>query len=378
MNVTGPSAAPKNDATPQMPSTSGSRSSFVMCSSSIESAHAWMCTSPTSAAWRNSSLQCVPLCEASAAAPSGPASGATPWSLVIRSARKASRAQYCRNTCTGRPITAAPTVSVAAACSLSSVPENRTTENVSLSVIVSSDHGFLVPRSIEWNRHPRGGRRTLHIGGFFRECLGAEGCLSSASVREMSDLVLLGTIMDGTGSPPFAGWVAVEADRIVRVGRLEEPAPQASRTIGGDNVVVAPGFVDVHNHSDLSPFLLPEMPSTVRMGVTTVVVGNCGSSPWPLAAWDEAVSLAYGSPGDLDEPTWSGWRDYLSAIDRAHPAVNIATLVGHGSVRREVLGAERRAPSATELNRMCGLVREAIADGAIGMSTGLIYVPGIF
>ena len=194
----------------------------------------------------------------------------------------------------------------------------------------------------------------------------------------MPDLVLLGTIVDGTGSTPFAGWIAVEADRIVRVGRLEEPAPQASRRIGGDNLVVAPGFVDVHNHSDLSPFLLPEMPSTVRMGVTTVVVGNCGSSPWPLAAWDEAVSLAYGSPGDLDEPTWSGWRDYLSAIDRAQPAVNIATLVGHGSVRREVLGAERRRPSATELNRMCGLVREAIADGAIGMSTGLIYVPGIF
>jgi N-acyl-D-aspartate/D-glutamate deacylase len=194
----------------------------------------------------------------------------------------------------------------------------------------------------------------------------------------MADLVLNGSIVDGTGAPPFAGWVAVEGDRIVGVGRLEEPAPQASRTIGADGLVVAPGFVDVHNHSDLSPFLLPEMPSTARQGVTSVVVGNCGSSPWPPATWDEAVGLAYGAPGAIPQPAWSGWRDYLDAIDEAQPAVNLATLVGHGSVRQEVLGLAQRAPSKPELDRMCGLVREAVADGAIGLSTGLIYVPGIF
>ena len=194
----------------------------------------------------------------------------------------------------------------------------------------------------------------------------------------MADLVLNGSIVDGTAAPAFTGWVAVEGDRIVGVGRLEEPAPQASRTIGADGLVVAPGFVDVHNHSDLSPFLLPEMPSTVLQGVTSVVVGNCGSSPWPPATWDEAVGLAYGEPGAIPRPSWSGWRDYLDAIDEAQPAVNLATLVGHGSVRQEVLGLEQRAPSKPELDRMCGLVRESVADGAIGLSTGLIYVPGIF
>ena len=162
----------------------------------------------------------------------------------------------------------------------------------------------------------------------------------------MADLVLNGSIVDGTGAPAFTGWVAVEGDRIVGVGRLEEPAPQASRTIGGTGLVVAPGFVDVHNHSDLSPFLLPEMPSTLRQGVTSVVVGNCGSSPWPPAAWDEAVGLAYGTPGAIPRPGWFGWRDYLDAIDEARPAVNLATLVGHGSVRQEVLGLEQRAPSS--------------------------------
>jgi N-acyl-D-amino-acid deacylase len=194
----------------------------------------------------------------------------------------------------------------------------------------------------------------------------------------MADLVLTGSIVDGTGAEPFPGWVAVDGDRIERVGRLAEPAPQASRTLGGSSLVVAPGFVDVHNHSDLSPFLLPEMPSTLRQGVTSVVVGNCGSSPWPLAAWDEAVGLAYGEPDAISPPCWDGWRDYLDAIDRARPAVNLATLVGHGSVRWEVLGLERRAPSSAELDRMRGLVRDAVTDGAVGLSTGLIYVPGIF
>jgi len=194
----------------------------------------------------------------------------------------------------------------------------------------------------------------------------------------MADLLLAGSIVDGTGADPFPGWVAVDGDRISAVGSLEETAPQSSRTIGGTSLVVAPGFVDVHNHSDLSPLLFPEMRSTVRQGVTSVVVGNCGSSPWPLAAWDEAVGLAYGAPGAIPRPAWSGWTDYLDAIDAARPAVNLATLVGHGSVRQEVLGLDRRAPSTDELDRMRGLVRDAVAEGAVGLSTGLIYVPGIF
>jgi N-acyl-D-amino-acid deacylase len=142
--------------------------------------------------------------------------------------------------------------------------------------------------------------------------------------------------------------------------------------------VLAPGFVDVHNHSDLSPFVLPTMPSTVRQGVTTVVVGNCGSSPFPLSSWEEGLSLAYAGGDDMQAPAWTAWGDYLDAIDGARPSVNVATLVGHGSVRREVIGEERRPPSDEELGRMRTIVRDAVADGAVGLSTGLIYVPGIY
>src|SRR3954468_14733073 len=192
------------------------------------------------------------------------------------------------------------------------------------------------------------------------------------------DLVVANAIViDGDGTPGVPGWVGVERDRIAAIGR--DDAPAAARTIDGRGMVVSPGFVDVHNHSDLSPFVLPTMPSTVRQGVTTVVVGNCGSSPFPLSSWDEGLSLAYAAPNDVHpRPAWAAWGDYLDAIDAAHPAVNVATLVGHGSVRREVLGDKRRPPSDHELAAMCAIVAEAVRDGAAGLSTGLIYVPGIY
>jgi N-acyl-D-amino-acid deacylase len=200
-------------------------------------------------------------------------------------------------------------------------------------------------------------------------------CCYRAAVTDL--LLMDGTVVDGSGAAPFPGWVAVSDARIEAVGRATERAPVAAATRSLRGQVIAPGFVDVHNHSDLSPFVLPDMPSTIRQGVTTVVVGNCGSSPWPLAGWGEALDLAYARPGALPRPAWASWGDYLDAIDAASPRVNVATLVGHGTVRREVLGDDRRPPTPAELDQMAGLVRDAIADGAVGLSSGLIYVPGI-
>ncbi|MDP9184402.1 MAG: amidohydrolase family protein [Actinomycetota bacterium] len=195
----------------------------------------------------------------------------------------------------------------------------------------------------------------------------------------MTDLVITGvTVIDGTGAAGFDGWVAVNGDRVERIGRSEATAPQALRELPAHGAAVTPGFIDVHNHSDLSPMILPEMPSTLRQGVTTVVVGNCGFSPWPLSSWEEALWFAFTEADAFPRPAWRGWADYLDAIDDARPAVNIATLIGHGSVRREVLGNDQRPPEAEELDRMSGLTRDAVEDGAFGMSTGLIYVPGMY
>jgi len=184
-------------------------------------------------------------------------------------------------------------------------------------------------------------------------------------------------IVDGTGAAPFRGWVGVDGDRIARVGRQEQDHPDAARTIDAADAALAPGFVDVHNHSDLAAWVTPSMPSTIRQGVTTVVVGNCGSSPWPLAGFAEGVRLSYGDPADVPVPPWDSFGDYLDDIDRLRPATNVAALVGHGSIRSEVMGTERRPPSPDELERMRRTVAEAMAAGAVGLSTGLIYVPGI-
>jgi N-acyl-D-amino-acid deacylase len=192
------------------------------------------------------------------------------------------------------------------------------------------------------------------------------------------DLVIADAlVVDGTGAAGFEGWVGMKADRIAAVGHEGAPIPEATRTIEAGGAVVAPGFIDVHNHSDLSPFVLPEMPSVVRQGVTTVVVGNCGLSPWPLAGYPEAVELAYADPADHPVPSWQSFGDYLAAVDEANPAVNVAALVGHGAIRLEVLGHDRRAPDHDELQRMRALVADALDAGAVGLSTGLIYTPGI-
>ncbi len=194
----------------------------------------------------------------------------------------------------------------------------------------------------------------------------------------MFDLIVADAlVVDGTGSAPFRGSVGIVGDRIAWIGREGADAPDASRRIDGEGATLTPGFVDVHNHSDLSAWVTPSMPSTIRQGVTTVVVGNCGSSPWPLAGFAEGVRLAYGDPADVPAPAWTSFGDYLDDLDRRRPAANVAALVGHGSIRSEVMGTERRRPSPDELARMRTLAAEAMAAGAVGLSTGLIYVPGI-
>lgn len=163
-------------------------------------------------------------------------------------------------------------------------------------------------------------------------------------------LILNGTVVDGTGRPGVPLDVAVRGGVIARVGRLANAAAKA--TIDARGRVVAPGFIDVHTHAD-DPARTPLLENFTRMGVTSVVAGNCG---------DSAESIA-------------GER---LAIERDGISVNFATLVGHNTVRAAVLGSARRAPDAAELGRMKALVAKAMEEGAIGLSTGLQYVPGMY
>lgn len=183
------------------------------------------------------------------------------------------------------------------------------------------------------------------------------------------------TIVDGTGDPAYEGLVGVAGDRIAWVGRRGAAVPQAARTVAGGGRVVAPGFIDVHTHDDHLPFVDPAMEATIRQGVTTVIVGNCGSSLWPPCDLGTFAEYLVDYP-DFGRD-WRGCSDYLDAVAACRPSVNVATLVGHGTLRAQVMGYERRPPDSGELARLRELAAEAVAEGALGLSTGLVYAPGM-
>lgn len=185
-------------------------------------------------------------------------------------------------------------------------------------------------------------------------------------------------VVDGSGERPFIGSVGVRDGRIVVVERdSSAPARPARIQLDAAGLALAPGFVDVHNHSDLAPLLHPAMTSTVRQGVTTVVVGNCGMSPFPAAGARELATLVVGDRAP-DTLSFASFGEFLERLDAANPAVHVAALIGHGSVREAVMGLERRPPAAPELAAMAGAVAEAMEAGAIGLSSGLIYAPGLY
>ena len=201
----------------------------------------------------------------------------------------------------------------------------------------------------------------------------------------MLDLLVRDAIVvDGGGGAPFAASIAVADGRIVSIDRGEDGrvrggngqpgrAASGARVVNADGLVVAPGFIDVHTHSDLAPFTDPWMDSALRQGVTTVVVGNCGMSAWPRGGLPRMASFLGASAETL--PHWTAFGEYLAAVDAARPACNVAALVGFGSLRAEVMGHERRPATAAEIGVMRRLLDEAMQAGAAGMSSGLIYVP---
>ncbi len=190
-------------------------------------------------------------------------------------------------------------------------------------------------------------------------------------------LVTDARIVDGLGGPAFEGSVAVSGDRIVAVLRDGPFEVATARRFDAAGRVLAPGFVDVHQHSDATPFVEPGMDSMLRQGVTTIVVGNCGASAYPFQGAQERAAAA-GADASVLGPPWSTFDGYLEAIDEHRPALNIAALVGHGTLRDVALGQDqRRSPTRDEMATMLRSLDEALEQGAVGLSTGLIYAPGL-
>ena len=190
----------------------------------------------------------------------------------------------------------------------------------------------------------------------------------------MHDLVIRNArILDGTGAPAFPGDLAVDGERITAVGT----APTAGRReIDARGLTPCPGFIDTHSHDDGALLRVPEMRFKLAQGVTTVVNGNCGFSVAPAIgdARRMIASSAILALGDVPL-AWDDLDGYREAVARARPAVNAIALVGMGTLRYAALGNHHGAPTAEALAQMRGWMARAMAQGACGLSTGLIYEP---
>ncbi len=190
--------------------------------------------------------------------------------------------------------------------------------------------------------------------------------------------ILGGRIVDGAGNPWYYGDLGVAGERIAKIGSIRRS--ECRRTIDAKGVYVCPGFIDIHTHSDISALVFPGCDSTLRQGVTTHLIGNCGLSAAPLREPYIDVWKNYWGDwaGEFVEEDWRTFAEYLDVLEKHRVGHNIAALVGHGAVRTAVLGAQSRAPKPAELKLMKGLVDEAMRAGAFGLSTGLVYPPGSF
>lgn len=181
-------------------------------------------------------------------------------------------------------------------------------------------------------------------------------------------------VIDGTGAKAFAGDVGIEGDRIAAVGDVSGPARVEIDAAG---LTAAPGFIDIHTHSDYSLLIDGRGESALYQGVTTHVCGNCGISAFPVGGngfyFGPFDSARLRSEVDAD---WVSAAGYFNVLERQGVAINAAFFVGHGAVRHTVMGQSAQPPSRHEMEEMKALVAAQMAEGALGLSTGLTYMPG--
>lgn len=192
----------------------------------------------------------------------------------------------------------------------------------------------------------------------------------------MYDLVFRNArVLDGTGAPWFRADVAVKDGFVAKVGKVET---ESLKDIDASGKYVSPGFIDAHSHSDLPLVVNPTADSKVMQGVTVEVIGQCGSSGAPrnMGLREQEDETAREAGADI--PQWTDMASYLDVLESQGVSLNVVPLAGHGTVRRQVMGSEKREPTPEELEQMKRLVAESMEQGAFGMSSGLIYIPGTY
>jgi N-acyl-D-amino-acid deacylase len=193
-------------------------------------------------------------------------------------------------------------------------------------------------------------------------------------------LIKGGRILDGSGNPWSRSDLAISDGTIQEIGR--ELKTSADNLIDADGLIVAPGFIDAHSHCDSNTLVHRELDNIIHQGITTVVAGQCGSSPAPISVRSREQAQRnmdnWLPPGFELKITWSTFDQYLKMEESKRLGANVAHLVGHGAVRTAAMGYEAKSPTDSELREMIRHVEEAMKSGAYGLSTGLIYPPGIY
>jgi N-acyl-D-amino-acid deacylase len=197
----------------------------------------------------------------------------------------------------------------------------------------------------------------------------------------MSSLLIRGAlVIDGSNREPLRGDIAIENGMITDVSPSIKGGGKA--VIEADGLVAAPGFIDIHSHTDLTIFRHPLAESKALQGVTTEVIGNCGIGAFPVRDERRALLIDYLKMHEFHPPSsglsWNNFTQYADQLDRLGLGINLAPLVAHGPLRIAILGTEDRIPSDKELESMKTLLTDTLEQGAWGLSTGLIYPPGSF
>lgn len=195
-------------------------------------------------------------------------------------------------------------------------------------------------------------------------------------------LIKDGTVFDGTGADPYPADIGIAGDKIALIARksgnrAHQTEIHAGLVISAETLAVAPGFIDTHGHSEFTLLSDPRAEGKISQGITTEINGNCGLSAAPLygaaSKQRESELNEYGI-----KERWTTFGEYFTLLEQRKPAVNFCTLTGHGNLRASVAGYDDRKLTPSEFDMMCLLLAESIREGSLGMSSGLIYPPGMY